>query len=75
VHIQDVAKKLTQVLKIVCYNPRKWPETDVFAKTHLQTLLARRQTPSAIMHETMVGTWRRDRKSDEMHHSGFCLGT
>jgi hypothetical protein len=30
VHIRDVAKKLTQVLKIVCYNPRKWHETDVF---------------------------------------------
>jgi hypothetical protein len=42
VHIKCVAKKLTRVLKIVCYNPRKWPETDVFAKTHLQTLLARR---------------------------------
>ena len=38
VHIRDVAKKLTRVLKIVCYNPRKWPETDVFAKTHLRTL-------------------------------------
>jgi hypothetical protein len=35
-------KNLTRVLKIVCYNPRKWPETDVFVKTHLQTLLARR---------------------------------
>jgi hypothetical protein len=37
VHIRDVAKKLTRVLKIVCYNPQKWHETDVFAKTHLQT--------------------------------------
>jgi hypothetical protein len=36
------AKNLTRVLKIVCYNPRKWPETDVFVKTHLQTILARR---------------------------------
>jgi hypothetical protein len=30
VHIRDVANKLTRVLKIVCYNPRKWPKTDVF---------------------------------------------
>jgi hypothetical protein len=30
VHIRDVAKKFTRALKIVCYNPRKWPETDVF---------------------------------------------
>jgi hypothetical protein len=30
-------KKSTRVLKIVCYNPRKWPATDVFAKTQLQT--------------------------------------
>jgi hypothetical protein len=37
-------KNLTRVLKIVCYNPRKWPETDVFVKTHLQTRLARRPT-------------------------------
>jgi hypothetical protein len=28
--IWDVARKLTRVLKIVCYNPQKWPETDVF---------------------------------------------
>jgi hypothetical protein len=48
-HIRDVAKKLTRVLKIVCY-PRKWPETDIFAKTHLQTLLARRHTPGTVMH-------------------------
>jgi hypothetical protein len=34
VHIRDVAKKLTRVLKIGCYNPRKWLETDVFAKTN-----------------------------------------
>jgi hypothetical protein len=40
VHIRDVAQKLTRVLKIVCYKPRKWLETDIFAKTHLQTLLA-----------------------------------
>jgi hypothetical protein len=33
-------KKLTRVLNIMCYNPRKWAETDVFVKTHLQTLLA-----------------------------------
>jgi hypothetical protein len=32
-------KKWSRVLKIVCYNPRKWPEMDIFAKTHLQTLL------------------------------------
>jgi hypothetical protein len=69
-----VLQKKTLVLKIVCYKPRKWPETDVFAKTHLQTLLARRHTPGAIMHLTMVGLWRRDRQSDEMHHSGFRLG-
>jgi hypothetical protein len=50
VHIQDVAIKLTRVLKIMCYNQRKWPETDVFTKTHLQTLLARRHTPGAVMH-------------------------
>jgi hypothetical protein len=49
-HIWDVAKKWTRVLKIVCYNPRKWPETDIFAKTHLQTLLARRYTHGAIMY-------------------------
>jgi hypothetical protein len=48
------------------YNPRKWPETDVFAKTHLHTFLARRYTPGATMHLTMVGTGRRDRQSDEM---------
>jgi hypothetical protein len=30
VPIRDVANKLTRVLKIVCYNPRKWPKTDVF---------------------------------------------
>jgi hypothetical protein len=48
VHIQDVAKKLTQVLKIMCYNPLKWPEMDVFTKTHLQTLQARRHTPGGI---------------------------
>jgi hypothetical protein len=36
VHIRDVAKKFTRVLKIVCYNLRKWPEMDIFAKTHLQ---------------------------------------
>jgi hypothetical protein len=42
VHIRDVAKKLTRLVKIVCYNPRKWPDTDVFAKTHMRTLLARR---------------------------------
>jgi hypothetical protein len=50
VHIQDVAIKLTRVLKIMCYNSRKWPETDVFAKTHVKTLLARRHTPGAVMH-------------------------
>jgi hypothetical protein len=49
-HIRDVAKKLTRVLKIVCYNPRKWPETDIFAKMHLQTHLAWRHTPGAVMH-------------------------
>jgi hypothetical protein len=53
----------------------KWPETDVFAKTHLQTLLARRHTNGVVMHYTMVGTWRRDRQSDEMHNSGFRLRT
>jgi hypothetical protein len=50
VHIRDVAKKLTRVLQIVCYNPRKWPGTDIFVKTHLQTLLARRHTPDVAMH-------------------------
>jgi hypothetical protein len=51
VHIRDVAKKnLTRVLKIVCYNPRKWPETDVFTKTELQTLLAWRHTPGVVIH-------------------------
>jgi hypothetical protein len=30
IHIRDVAKKLTLALKIMCYNPRKWPETEVF---------------------------------------------
>jgi hypothetical protein len=49
VHIRGVAKKLTRVLKIVCYNQRKWPETDVFAKMRLQILLARRHTPGAVM--------------------------
>jgi hypothetical protein len=75
VHIRDVAKKLTRVLKIVCYYPGKWSETDVFAKTHLQTLLAWRHTTGVVMHYTMVGTWRRDRQSDEMHNSGFRLRT
>jgi hypothetical protein len=50
VHIWDVAKKLIRVLKIVFYNPSKWPETDVFTKMQLQTLLDRRHTPSAVMH-------------------------
>jgi hypothetical protein len=50
VHIQDVAIKLTRVLKIVCYNPRKCPETDIFAKMHLQTLMARRHIPGVVMH-------------------------
>jgi hypothetical protein len=51
VHIRDVAKKnLTRVLKIVCYNPRKWPEMDVFTKTELQTLLAWRHTPGVVIH-------------------------
>jgi hypothetical protein len=50
VHIRDVAKKLTRVPKIVCYNPRKWPETDVFTKTQLQTLLAWRHTPGVVIH-------------------------
>ena len=27
-----------------------WRAADVFAKTHLQTLLARRHTPGAVMH-------------------------
>jgi hypothetical protein len=45
-----------------------------FAKTHLRTLLARIPTTGGVMHWTMVGTWRRDRQSDEMHHFGFCLG-
>jgi hypothetical protein len=35
VPIRDVANKLTRVLKIVCYNPRKWPKRTFFAKTHL----------------------------------------
>jgi hypothetical protein len=43
-------KKLTRVLKIVCYNPQKWPEMDVFAKARLQTFLAWRHTPAAVMH-------------------------
>jgi hypothetical protein len=43
-------KKVTRVLKIVCYNPRKWLETDDFVKTHLRTLLARRPTPGDVMH-------------------------
>jgi hypothetical protein len=30
VHIRDVAKMLTRVLKIVCYNPRKWPQNGRF---------------------------------------------
>jgi hypothetical protein len=50
VHIRDVAKKLSRVLKIVCYNPRKWPETDVFTKTQQKTFLAWRHTPSAVIH-------------------------
>jgi hypothetical protein len=51
VHIWDVAKrKLTRLPKIVCYNPRKWPETDVFTKTQLQTLLAWRHTPGVVIH-------------------------
>jgi hypothetical protein len=50
VHIRDVAKKLTRVLKIMYYNPRKWPETDIFAKTYLQTIRARRHTPGTVMH-------------------------
>jgi hypothetical protein len=33
-------KKLSWVLKILCYDPRKWHETDVLAKTHLWTLLS-----------------------------------
>jgi hypothetical protein len=74
VHIRDVAKKLTRLVKIMCYNPRKWPDTDVFAKTHLRTLLARRPTPGGVRNLIMVGTWRRDRQSDEMHHFGFRLG-
>lgn len=32
VHVRDVAKKLTRVLQIMCYNPRKWSEMNVFAK-------------------------------------------
>jgi hypothetical protein len=32
VHIRDVAKKLTRVLQIMCYNPRKWSEMNVLAK-------------------------------------------
>jgi hypothetical protein len=35
VHIRDVAKKFTRALKIVCYNPRKWPKTDVFRENAL----------------------------------------
>jgi hypothetical protein len=35
VHIQDVAKKLTRALKIVCYDPRKWPEVDIFRENAL----------------------------------------
>jgi hypothetical protein len=35
VHIRDVAKKLTRALKIVCYDPRKWPEVDVFRENAL----------------------------------------
>jgi hypothetical protein len=43
-------KKLSRMLKIVCYNPRKWPEMDIFAKTRLQSLLAWRRTPGGVMH-------------------------
>jgi hypothetical protein len=38
-HLQGFGKnpegfeKLTRVAKIVCYSSRKWPETDVFAKS------------------------------------------
>jgi hypothetical protein len=50
VNIRDVAKKLTRVLKIACYNPRKWLETDVFTKTQQKTFLAWRHTPGAVIH-------------------------
>jgi hypothetical protein len=41
---------LQNLARIVCYNSQKRHETDVFAKTHLQTLLARRHTSSAVMY-------------------------
>jgi hypothetical protein len=62
VHIQDVAKKIDQVLKIVCCSSRKWPETIIFTIMHLQALLARRPIPGDVMHKLWyvrgVGTIR-----------------
>jgi hypothetical protein len=50
VHIQDVAKKMTRVLEIVCLTDEDGPKRTFFAKTRLQTLLARRPTPGGVVH-------------------------
>jgi hypothetical protein len=49
VHIWGVGKNWPECWKS-CANPRKCPKTDVFAKTDLQTLLAWRHDPGAVMH-------------------------
>jgi hypothetical protein len=45
--IREVSKKLTRVPKIVC--SRKWPETDVFLRSHkIRNRLARRPTLAVL---------------------------
>jgi hypothetical protein len=68
-----VSKKLAWVPKTVCYSSRKSPETDVFTKKLNLNPSGPETYPGGAMPLTMVGTWRRDRSSDEMCHSGFRL--
>jgi hypothetical protein len=43
--IWEVSKSFTREPKIVCYSSRKWPETDVFLRSHkIRNRLARRPT-------------------------------
>jgi hypothetical protein len=71
VDIQDVAKKLSRVLKIVCYNPRKWPETDVFR----ESAPANPSSPEtyAWWCYALNYSWYMEEGPSECRNSSFCL--
>jgi hypothetical protein len=71
VHIRDVANKLTRVLKIVCYNSRKWPKTDVF---HENTPVdpSSPETYAWWCYALNYG-WYMEEGPSECRNSSFCL--